>query len=57
MGPASGKSIVALGLVELLSRRVSRVGFYRPVVQAIPDNVKLQVDVLYDRQSGEVGLT
>ncbi len=38
MGPASGKSIVALGLVELLSRRVSRVGFYRPVVQALPDN-------------------
>jgi len=38
MGPASGKSIVALGLVELLSRRVSRVGFYRPIVQADPDN-------------------
>ena len=38
MGPASGKSIVALGLVELLSRRVSRVGFYRPVVQTFPDN-------------------
>ena len=38
MGPASGKSIVALGLVELLSRRVSRVGFYRPIVQRLPDN-------------------
>ncbi len=38
MGPASGKSIVALGLVELLSRRVSRVGFYRPIVQTLPDN-------------------
>ncbi len=38
MGPASGKSIVALGLVELLSRRVSRVGFYRPIVQGLPDN-------------------
>ena len=38
MGPASGKSIVALGLVELLSRRVSQVGFYRPVVQSLPDN-------------------
>jgi len=38
MGPASGKSIVALGLVELLSRRVSRVGFYRPIVQRVPDN-------------------
>jgi phosphate acetyltransferase len=38
MGPASGKSIVVLGLVELLSRRVSRVGFYRPIVQRDPDN-------------------
>jgi phosphate acetyltransferase len=38
MGPASGKSIVALGLVELLSRRVSRVGFFRPIVQSLPDN-------------------
>ena len=38
MGPASGKSIVAVGLVELLSRRVSRVGFYRPIVQGLPDN-------------------
>ena len=38
MGPASGKSIVALGLVELLSRRMSRVGFYRPIVQRLPDN-------------------
>jgi len=38
MGPASGKSIVALGLVELLSRRVSRVGFFRPIVQQVPDN-------------------
>ena len=38
MGPASGKSIVALGLVELLSSRVPRVGFFRPIVQALPDN-------------------
>jgi len=38
MGPASGKSLVALGLVELLSRRVGKVGFYRPVVQSLPDN-------------------
>jgi phosphate acetyltransferase len=38
MGAASGKSIVALGLVELLSRRVGRVGFFRPIVQSLPDN-------------------
>ena len=38
MGPASGKSLVALGLVELVSHRVSRVGFFRPIVQSLPDN-------------------
>lgn len=30
----SGKSIVALGLMEHLSRSVSRIGFFRPVVKA-----------------------
>ncbi len=40
MGPASGKSIVALGVVELLSHRVSRLGFFRPVIRTAepPDN-------------------
>jgi phosphate acetyltransferase len=32
MEPQSGKSIVALGLAELLSRRVERLGFFRPIV-------------------------
>ncbi len=36
-GPASGKSAVALGVVELLSRRVERVGFFRPIVGRLPD--------------------
>jgi len=31
----SGKSSVALGLVDLLSRRVGRVGVFRPVVESI----------------------
>jgi phosphate acetyltransferase len=34
MGPSSGKSMVTLGLMELLSRRVGRVGFFRPVIRA-----------------------
>jgi phosphate acetyltransferase len=38
MGPASGKSAVTLGVVELLSRRVSRLGFFRPIVRSLPDN-------------------
>jgi phosphate acetyltransferase len=31
---ASGKSVVALGLMETLTRSVSRVGYFRPVVRA-----------------------
>jgi phosphate acetyltransferase len=34
MGPDSGKSIVALGFMEMLSARLERVGFFRPVVPA-----------------------
>ena len=30
--PSSGKSLVALGLMELLSRRVDRLGYFRPVI-------------------------
>src|SRR5262245_7264848 len=37
MEPESGKSIVALGLMELLSRRVERLGFFRPIVPEEPD--------------------
>jgi phosphate acetyltransferase len=32
MEAQSGKSVVALGLMELLSRRVERLGFFRPIV-------------------------
>jgi phosphate acetyltransferase len=34
MGPHSGKSIVALGFMEMLSARLQRVGFFRPIVPA-----------------------
>ena len=39
MGPNSGKSVVALGFVEMLSARLQRVGFFRPIVRggAEPD--------------------
>lgn len=38
--PRSGKSVVALGLMELLSRRLGRVGYFRPVIASkdVPDN-------------------
>ena len=38
MGSASGKSLVTLGLAELLSRRVGKLGFFRPLVHDDPDN-------------------
>lgn len=37
MEPQSGKSVVALGLMELLSPRVERLGFFRPIVPSGPE--------------------
>nr|WP_296072763.1 phosphate acetyltransferase [uncultured Actinoplanes sp.] len=34
LGPSVGKGTVALGLVELLSRRVARIGVFRPLLSA-----------------------
>ncbi|MBC8871436.1 MAG: phosphate acetyltransferase [Planctomycetes bacterium] len=38
--PRSSKSLVALGVMELLSRRIQKLGFFRPVIRAgdEPDN-------------------
>ncbi|MBY5161498.1 phosphate acetyltransferase [Salsipaludibacter albus] len=36
--PQSGKSLVALGLMEVLSRRVGRLGYFRPVVTGDDDH-------------------
>ncbi len=36
--PRSGKSLVALGLMEVLSRRVGRLGYFRPVVTGDDDH-------------------
>ena len=41
----SGKSAVALGLVDLLSRRVGRVGVFRPIINAEPERDSV-VDLL-----------
>ena len=35
--PRSGKSVVALGLMELLSARIERIGYFRPVVPGDDD--------------------
>ena len=57
---ASGKSVVALGLLEALTRAMSRVGYFRPVVRAggEPDNrielfrSRYRLDQSYDESFG-----
>jgi phosphate acetyltransferase len=34
MEPQSGKSVVLLGLMEMLSRRIQKIGIFRPIVSA-----------------------
>ncbi|MDT5041931.1 MAG: phosphate acetyltransferase [Actinoplanes sp.] len=41
LGPGVGKGIVALGLVELLSRQVARIGVFRPLVGGAADDALL----------------
>jgi acetate kinase len=40
LGPRSGKTFVLLGVLELLSRRIEKLGFFRPVIRSLdqPDN-------------------
>ncbi len=40
LGPRGGKSLVLLGVLELLSRRIEKLGFFRPVIRTRdhPDN-------------------
>jgi phosphate acetyltransferase len=32
MEPRGGKSVIALGVMELLSRRLRNIGFFRPII-------------------------
>lgn len=38
--PGSGKSLVVLGIIELLSKRIQKLGFFRPIIHSrwTPDN-------------------
>ena len=51
--PGSGKSLVALGVMELLSRRVRQIGYFRPVIPSknIPDNNIQLIDKRYHLES------
>ena len=47
MEPRAGKSLVALGVMELLSRRLNKIGFFRPIIQdGTPDN---SIQLIRDR--------
>ena len=46
---------MALGLVELLSRRVSHVGFFRPIVRSLPDRELELIRSRYDLPDERVG--
>ena len=56
VAPGSGKSVVALGVMEMLSRRIRRLGYFRPVVPSSkePDNnirlikSRYQLDLAYE---------
>jgi phosphate acetyltransferase len=48
MEPQSGKSVVTLGLMELLSPRVERLGFFRPIVPS-GDGTDPQIDLVRRR--------
>ncbi len=47
MEPRAGKSVVALGIMELLSRRLRKVGFFRPIIPDVErDN---NIDLIQNR--------
>jgi phosphate acetyltransferase len=55
----SGKSVIALGLLELLARRAGRLGVFRPVVQPGAPDVVLELLQRRDGRGaveGEVGV-
>jgi phosphate acetyltransferase len=51
--PGSGKSLVALGVMEMLLQRVRQIGYFRPVIPSkeIPDNNIQLIDNRYHLES------
>ena len=44
MAPRSGKAVISLGIMEMLSRRIHKIGFFRPVIpggDARDNNIEL----------------
>lgn len=64
MEPRAGKSVVALGIMELLSRRLHKIGFFRPIIPDVEQdnniqlilsryNLKLPYENMYAYKQGE----
>ena len=57
VAPRSGKSVVALGIMEMLSRRIGKIGYFRPVIPSSqsPDNniqlvkTRYNLDLTYEQ--------
>jgi phosphate acetyltransferase len=43
MEPRGGKSVVALGIMELLSRRLHKIGFFRPIIPDVERDNNIQL--------------
>ena len=43
MEPGGGKSVIALGIMELLSRRLRNIGFFRPVIPDVERDNNIQL--------------
>ena len=41
--PSGGKSVVALGIMELLSRRLHNIGFFRPTIPDVECDNNIQL--------------
>ena len=48
MGTSSGKSVVALGFMEMLSARLQRIGFFRPVIRS-SEEPDPQIELMRER--------
>ena len=41
----SGKSVVSLGIMEMLLRKIERVGFFRPIISNVPESGAMDNDI------------
>ncbi len=55
--PGTGKSVIALGMMEVLAGRTDRVGFFRPIVGDGPDPLVELMRERYGLAAGPQGVT